>query len=261
MSAPTFASPRGRMPTIEWVPINELLIDDSYQRSIETRASSKLIEAIARDWDWDLFDVLKVSRRPDDSLFVVDGQHRRAAARLRGDITQLPCVLKRCAGPQDEARLFIAANRGRKAMSGLDDFRAAVGAGEPVAVQIETMVTAAGLKMARAASPHGQAPGEIAIVAPIRASLKKRGEHVTAKALDLIGAAFPDEVLTCASSLFTALVELLALTDATEDALMQTLLVGNTKDWEEWARLPAIRGGNNRNRAMRTAIEQRLVQA
>lgn len=261
MAAPRYPAARGRLPTIEWVPIDELLIDDSYQRSIDTRASTKLIETIAAEWDWDLFDVLKVSRRPDDTLFVVDGQHRRAAARLRGDITQLPCVLKRCAGPADEAKLFIAANRGRKAMSVLDDYRAAVGAGDEVATKIEEMVTAAGLKMARASSPKGLAPGEIAILAPIRGALKKRGEPVTAKALDLIGAAFPDEVLISASCLFGAPVEILALTEVGEDQLLATLLTGTTKDWEDWAALPALRGGTVRNRAMRAAIERRLVAA
>ncbi|WP_230770637.1 DUF6551 family protein [Sphingomonas sp. Leaf4] len=261
MTAATFPRPRGRRPTIEWLPIDEMHVDDSYQRSIDTRASGKLIEQIAREWDWDLFDVLKVSIRPDDRRFVVDGQHRLAAARQRGDIDQLPCVLKRCAGAIEEAKLFIAANRGRKAMSVLDDYRAAVGAGDPLAVQIERMVTDAGLRMARASSPKGQAPGEIAIIAPIRGALKQRGEAVTAKALDLIGAAFPDEVLVSASCLFAALVDLLALTDAGEDALLHTLLKGTTKDWEQWAKLPTLRGGPVRNRAMRAAIESRLAVA
>ena len=130
MRAPTFAQTRGRLPSIEWVHLRELAIDDSYQRSIETKASERLIGAIARAWDWDLLEVLKVSKRPDDRLFVIDGQHRKAAAALRGDIAQLPCVVKRCTGPGEEARLFIAANRGRRQMSRLDDFRAAVGAGD-----------------------------------------------------------------------------------------------------------------------------------
>lgn len=254
-----FAQPAGRMPTIEWVPSQELLVDDSYQRSIETKASKSLIEGIARAWDWDLFDVLKVSRRPDDRLFVVDGQHRRAAALLRRDISQLPCVIKRCHGAAEEARLFTAANRGRKAMSRLDDYRAAVAAGDEQAVTIERLITSAGLKMARAASPKGQAPGEIAIIAPIRSALRLRGEAVVGKALTLIGEAFPDEELVATSSIFTALTDLLALTDADPDALFQTLLSGTTKDWEEWAKLPHLRGGKTRDRAMRAEIEVRMI--
>lgn len=262
MSAPgrtaAWAAPRGRQPSIEFVPIGELLVDDSYQRAIDTLASSKLIERIARGWDWDVFDVLKVSRRPDDLLFVIDGQHRLAAARLRGDIQQLPCVLKRCAGPTEEARLFIESNRGRKAMSRLDDFRAAVGAGNDEAALIERLAAKAGLTIARRASPKNQAPGELAIVAPIRKALHLRGEKVTGDALQLIGDAFPDETIVAAGPMFDALVDILALTEASFDGLFSTLLTGTTLDWSEWAGLSRVSGGKSRTIAMRAAIEYRL---
>jgi hypothetical protein len=52
-------------------------------------ASQALIRQIARHWDWDLCLPLVVSRRADGSLYVIDGQHRLAAARIRGDIDHL----------------------------------------------------------------------------------------------------------------------------------------------------------------------------
>lgn len=252
-----YEKPRGRLPTIEYVPLDELRIDDTYQRSIETKASQTLIGSIARGWDWDLFDVLKVSRRPDDSLFVVDGQHRLAAARLRDDISQLPCVLKRCAGPAEEAKLFTAANRGRKQMNRLDDFRAAAAAGDEVAATIERLIAAAGLTIARKTNPKGQAPGELAIVAPIRAALKARGENITGRALQLIGESFPDEVLINPAPLFNALLLILALTDVEYDDLFATLLTGTTADWSEWAKLSTVVGGQSRIAALRTTIISR----
>lgn len=257
MNAPAYAAPRGRQPSIEWVPIAELLIDESYQRTIDTLASKRLIARIAEEWDWDVLDVLKVSRRPDDRSFVVDGQHRRAAAALRGDITQLPCVIKRCGGATDEARLFIASNRGRKTMSVLDDFRAAVGAGDAEAMRIDQLVTSAGLTVSRAQRPKGQAPGELAIVAPIRRALKLRGEPVVRQALTLIGEAFPDETIAAPAPLFLALVDMLALTEVEYDPLFATLLTGTTLDWEEWAGLKKVHGGQSRVIAMRGAIEKR----
>ncbi len=260
MKAP-FAPPRGRMPTIEWLAIGELLIDDSYQRSIETTASERLITAIAKDWDWDLVDVLKVSRRPDDRLYVVDGQHRRAAAARRPDIPQLPCVVKRCGGAKEEARLFIAANRGRKAMSRFDDYRAALGAGDEEALTIDRIVRAAALSMATHSGARGVKPGELQILSPIKRALKLHGENIAGGALILIGEAFPDEVLASGAALYDALVLLLA-EGYDHEALFNTLLAGTTEQWEQWAEIVGIRtGGRARTTRMRAAIVARCATA
>ncbi len=255
MSAP-FPPPQGRLPSIEWVPIAVLEIDDSYQRSIETGGSKKLIAEIARAWDWDLLDVLKVSRRPDDRLFVVDGQHRKAAAALRGDIPQLPCVLKRCAGAAEEARLFAATNRGRKPMSALDSFRADVASGTEEAVTINDLVVKAGLSIPRHYLASGAGPGEIASTGGMRTILRRRGPAVLEQVLTLIGEAFPDEVLTSPTPMMHALTSLLAVQEppADYDRLFETLLSGTTAEWHDWAGLGAIAGGMSRVIALRAAI-------
>lgn len=255
-----FAPAQGRQPSIEWVPIGELLIDDSYQRSIDTNASRKLIREIASNWNWDVLDILKVSRRPDDRLFLVDGQHRRAAAELRGDIPQLPCVLKRCSGPADEARLFIAANRGRKRMSRIDDFRAAIGAGDADALAIERIVTAAGLTIARHELPRHLEPGQLMNVVGLRSLLRKHGEARLGEAITLIGEAFPDEVLIAPTPMAEALIALLGGKPPLDpDRLFQTLLGGTTADWAEWAGLNAIAGGKSRMIALRDVIRHRYA--
>ena len=91
---------RGQRPSLEFRPIADLQIDESYQRSIDTGPSQSLVKRIARDWDWGLCQPLNVAKREDGSLWVIDGQHRLAAARDRGDIYDLPCVViaSRCAG-------------------------------------------------------------------------------------------------------------------------------------------------------------------
>lgn len=254
-----FPPARGRQPSIEWVPIGELKIDPSYQRSIDTGASQKLIRQIAEQWDWDVLDILKISRRPDDSLFLVDGQHRRAAAELRGDIPQLPCVLKRCSGPDEEARLFMAANRGRKRMSRLDDFRAALAAGDQEMVVIDRLVRVADLKIAGHELANRIGPGELVNVVGLRNQLRRHGEDVLGAALKLIGEAFPDEVLAAPSALVGALIEILkAAPPLDPDHLFETLLTGTTAQWSEWAGLKTIRsGGWYQIEALRDAILHR----
>lgn len=254
-----FPPPSGRLPSIEWVPITELELDDSYQRSVETGASRKLIAGIANRWDWDLLDVLKVSRRPDERKFVIDGQHRKAAAVMRGDIPQLPCVLKRCSGPEEEARMFVAANRGRKAMSGLDDFRAAVGSGDAEATTIARLVDAAGLNIPRHYVASAAPPGAIPAVAGLRTILKRRGEDLLGQALMLVGEAFPDEVLVTPMPMIHALVDLIAAGGVDHDRLFATLLTGTTGDWAEWSGLAAIRGGGGRMGVVRNAIMARYA--
>lgn len=254
-----FAPPRGRLPSIEWVPIEDLLIDDSYQRSIETNASRKLIRQIASRWDWDVLDILKVSRRPDDRLFLVDGQHRHAAARLRDDIRQLPCVIKRCAGPAEEAALFQAANRGRKPMSRLDDFRAAVGAGDGEALAVERAVTGAGLSIARHGHPKHLAPGELMCVGALRTLLNRHGEPALAEALRFMGEAFPDEVLVAPAPMVAAIIDVARDKAVDPDRLFQTLLGGTTAEWADWAGLDTITGGVQRFCALRNLIRHRYA--
>lgn len=256
-----FPPPRGRQPSIEWVPIAELRIDPSYQRSIDTGASQKLIRQIAEQWDWDVLDILKVSRRPDDRLFLVDGQHRRAAAELRGDIAQLPCVLKRCAGAEEEARLFMASNRGRKRMSRIDDFRAALAAGDDDAVVIDRLIAAADLRIAGHEMASRVGPGELINVVGLRNQLRRHGEGPLGGALKLIGEAFPDEVLVAPSAMVGALIELLKGRPSLDpERLFETLLTGTTAQWCEWAGLRAIRaGGWAQIEALRDQIAHRYA--
>src|SRR3546814_16693938 len=110
----------GSPPAPQFAQIDQLLVDDSYQRSIEGGASQRLIVKIAENWDWRLCLPLIVSRR-QGALYVIDGQHRYEAAKLRGDIRDLPIVLFDFDDPKAEAELFVPANRRRRRMGGLDD--------------------------------------------------------------------------------------------------------------------------------------------
>jgi hypothetical protein len=73
----------GTPPVLSWIDIARLNIDDTYQRSLEGESSVALIRKIAAKWDWRMCQLVQVARRADDSLWIVDGQHRHAAAVLR----------------------------------------------------------------------------------------------------------------------------------------------------------------------------------
>lgn len=113
---PEFAPAIGNMPSLQWCRLDQLQVDDAYQRSIDTPGSQSMIRTIARNWNWDLCQPLFVARRSDTRLYVVDGQHRLAAARMRSDIDQLPCIVSLTDGPAQEASLFSEFNRHRRSI-------------------------------------------------------------------------------------------------------------------------------------------------
>jgi hypothetical protein len=164
--------------------LNRLSIDDLYQRSTDNEASRKLIASIAAKFDWRLCGSLVVSRRTDDTLTIIDGQHRWMAASRRSDIPQLPCCVFRYESIEEEARMFILANRARKPMNRLDNYFAALAAADEDALEIQQFVFDAGLRVARNTSSSAWTSGEIAFTAAIAtSSIRKFGPAITSAVL------------------------------------------------------------------------------
>jgi hypothetical protein len=205
-----FGLPRGTMPSIEWVHIASLSVDSSYQRSIDNNGSRRLIASIAANFDWRLCAPLVVSRRPDGSKVIIDGQHRWAAAMRRRDLPQLPCCLFSYDSPEDEARMFIVANRARKAMNRMDDFHAALAAGDEDALDIQRLVSEAGLVIARNTASTAWKPSEVAFTSSIVTALRRYGDPIVSAALTCMAEAYRGQPLTHGASIFGALVRIFA---------------------------------------------------
>lgn len=205
-----FRPPIGNPLSIEWLHTTKLSVDESYQRSIDNEGSRRLIASIAANFDWRLCAPLVVSRRPDGSKVIIDGQHRWAAAVRRGDLPHLPCCLFTYDSPEDEARMFIVANRARKPMNRLDDFHAALAAADEDAVEIQRLVTEAGLRMARNTSSSAWKAGEVAFTSSIATALRRHGPAIVSAAMTSIAEAYEGRSLTYGASIFGALVKLFA---------------------------------------------------
>ncbi|MGK6354711.1 DUF6551 family protein [Sphingomonas sp. DT-207] len=233
--------------------VEELHIDPDYQRSIDTEPSRRLIASIAARWDWRLCMALSVSRR-DDGNYVIDGQHRLAAAKLRGDIDQLPCCLVRYSGPAEEAAMFVAANRARRAINRLDDFHAAIVAGDEDALEVRDVIERAGLKVSRQTGSQSWLPGEVAFTSSVQSVLGKHGEDIVVESLGAIARAFTGEVLSNGASVFLGLTRILALPpeDLDRDRLFRAL---NKRSMKEWgAFVQGVKGGDLRAQVMRQAL-------
>lgn len=109
-----------------WIDIDLLEVDECYQRGEVSKATTL---AKCREFSWAACGTLDVMQREDDSYVVVDGHQRLLAARNRGDITKLPCIVFRSDGIEHEAAAFKALNEKRNPVRATDKFRSAVIAG------------------------------------------------------------------------------------------------------------------------------------
>jgi hypothetical protein len=198
--------PHGTLPVLQYCAPEQLLIDESYQRGLETSASQSLIRKIAIHWDWGLCQPLFVARRGDGDLYVVDGQHRLAAARLRGDIWQLPCVVTSFASGSDEAAAFVALNQMRRPLTKLEIFKAALAAGDFEASQIAVALEDAGLSLANTTNNQTMKAGQVANVGGLQHCYRVFGVQVLTVALDVLAQAYKGQVLRYAGTIFPGIV-------------------------------------------------------
>ncbi|MDP5279928.1 ParB/RepB/Spo0J family partition protein [Sphingomonas sp. DG1-23] len=253
----------GSPPSPQFALVEHLQVDDTYQRSIEGGASQKLIVKIAENWDWRLCLPLIVSRR-QGRLYVIDGQHRLEAARLRGDIRDIPVVVFDFDDPRGEAELFVAANRSRRAMSKLDDFHAAIVAGDAKASAINEVVVEAGLVVGRIAAWQYWKPGEVVFVTAIQRTLHTMGKATVARSLKMIARAFDGLVLVGVGSVFEALCTLIRERDQSDspidDVLMEAVLAEvGIPGWKE--AIDGSESGQERMERMLRAMAEAYAEA
>jgi hypothetical protein len=251
---PRYSPPVGSQPSIEWIHLSRLSIDDVYQRSTDNEASRRLIASIATKFDWRLCGPLVVSRRANDSLTIIDGQHRWMAASKRDDIPQLPCCVFRYESTEEEARMFILANRARKPMNRLDDYFAALAAADEDALEIQQLVMDAGLRVSRNTSSAAWHPGEIAFTAAIANSVRRFGPAVTSAVLTNMAVAFPEQKLRHGGAIFGGLIRIMSRPepDFDPDRLVRAL---QTKTADEWGiYVVGLKGGDTRAMALRDAV-------
>lgn len=202
--------PLGRMPVLQFLRPCELQIDPAYQRSLETSTSQTLVRRIAQFWNWDLCQPLVVARRGAGGLYVIDGQHRLAAANLRGDIGQLPGVVVEYTNAADEAASFVHLNQQRRPLTKLDLFKAAVASEDGEAKAILHAIEAAGLSVAPHSNHTAWKPGMISNIGGVENAWRAHGSAPTREALGTLAEAFAGQVLRYAGTIFPGVVAVAA---------------------------------------------------
>lgn len=194
--------PLGRMPVLQFCAPGELQVDPTYQRGLETEGSKSLVRRIAQHWNWDLCQPLVVARREGGGLFVIDGQHRLAAAQRRGDLAQLPCVVVDHANVADEAASFVHLNQQRKPLTRLDLFRAAVASGDTQACAIIAALEDAGLVIAPHENYVSWKPGMVSHIGGIQRTWQRGGQVVAERSLVALGLGFQGQIQRYCGTLY-----------------------------------------------------------
>lgn len=174
-----------------WVDIDDLLIDEDYQRPIG-RAGWRAIRRMAENFDWRFFAPVLVARREGDGrLFLIDGQHRTHAAQLAGASRVPACVQNM--RPQQEAAAFSAVNGDITRMDSLQVYRAALASGRDWAVRAKAAVEAAGCTlMTHRVTKGGQKPGEVYSIREIRRHIEADRDAAVTRALGALTDGWPD---------------------------------------------------------------------
>jgi hypothetical protein len=161
---------------LQWVAVADLVVDETYQRPIRA-AGRKNIAAIADGFCWAKFAPILVSPVAGGRYAVIDGQHRAAAAALRG-VEALPAMVI-IAGAMEQAAAFRAVNGQTTRMSALEVHRAAVASGDPEASELTGVCAAAGVLVAASnKTPATMKPGETLAIGALREGLRRHGRDV-----------------------------------------------------------------------------------
>lgn len=135
------------------IPVGDLQVDENLdaQRIFQPTWANKL-EGI---WDPDVLLPAIVSKRKDGCYYTLDGQHSNAVAvRVEGPGFKRDCMVYVGLTPEKEAKLFLSANRDRKPVRPYDNFRVALTARDPLAMQVNAEVTARKLEVSNGTSTN-----------------------------------------------------------------------------------------------------------
>ncbi|CAL9632880.1 hypothetical protein SUDANB176_06130 [Streptomyces sp. enrichment culture] len=165
------------------IPVGLLEVDPSLdsQRMFQRPWANKL----AKIWNPAVLLPAIVARRSDGRYYVLDGQHsNQVALEKHGPDFERHCLVYEGLDISEEAALFLAANRDRKAVKPADNYRVALKAGEPLVTRIDAEVRSCGLTVTGSSTVN-----QVGAVQAVMAVGEKR-EGLLPKVLNTVAAAW-----------------------------------------------------------------------
>jgi hypothetical protein len=174
----------GAVPMLQWLKIEDLLVDPTYQRPIAGQGRRNVIR-IAQSFSWSCFSPVVVSPIEGGKFAIIDGQHRTTAAALVG-FDSVPCQVV-IAAREDQAIAFKAINGITVPISPMAMYSAAVVAREPWAIEVADVCLRADVELLRYPLPvERQRPGQTMAVGAIARCLNRYGRSTLITALQCV---------------------------------------------------------------------------
>lgn len=199
MSTPTTAA--FKIQKIEAIRPQMIKVKDIQMPIYQRRLDYSRARRIADSFDSRLLGTLLISHR-HGQYFIVDGQHRLVALRIRG-IADAPCVVMTGLTDQKEAELFREYNMQRKPLDRSDLLAAKLAAYDKAAIDMVERIQKAGFTCSTRPQPakHRNRINITAVAAVERAYKQLRGETFT-EMMELIADVWPqNKEAVCASML------------------------------------------------------------
>lgn len=177
----------GPAPMLQWLRIDALVVDDSYQRELRP-ANWTAIRKIAARFKWSRFSPVFVAPVEGGKFAIIDGQHRTHAASMCG-FAEVPCQIVQMSR-EEQAASFAAVNGLVTKVSNGQITKAALAAGEQWAIDCHKCVEDAGAKlMLQNNTTNLKQPGEVYALALVKRLVAAgKGGLVTAALQGLKGA-------------------------------------------------------------------------
>lgn len=239
-SRPETVNP-GPAPMLHWIRIENLVIDDSYQRELK-QGNWNAIRRIAKGFKWSLFSPLFVAPIEGGKFAIVDGQHRTHAAAICG-FSEAPCQIVQMSR-EEQAAAFAVVNGEVTRVTAWQIYKAALTAGEAWAVAADWIASQGGCRlMTNNASSRHKKPGEIYGVNTFRQIIDARSSETVVKALQVLMRA---EGYRDAPEIWdmNVLSPLLLALSARPDLLDNAALASRLENFDIWAAIDKIVAGN-----------------
>ena len=127
--------------TVELIPLNDLIVDLTYQRPPQ----EVFVEQIIQNFDEILVGTLDVAERADGTHAILDGAQRFEA--LQKFKVNVWCSIYKDMTLKDEAMFFYRKNRNRRGVHPFYQFRALMVTGDKRAIAIDRIVKSEGYKL------------------------------------------------------------------------------------------------------------------
>jgi hypothetical protein len=151
LNAQRFVSPvsefsPGPAPFLEWISVEKLVVDVTYQREIGRRGAAN-VNQISENFDWSKFAPVIVAPVEGGVFAIVDGQHRTTAAILRG-LETVPCQVVQ-ADRAKQAAAYAAVNGNVTKTTAQQLYHAKLAAKDAQALALSDVCAAAGVEILR----------------------------------------------------------------------------------------------------------------